>query len=1346
MQQDDFQQRTALVAVLQQYVGTLSGTQATKAKALGITQPRLSDLVRNRADKFSLNALVALAKRAGLQLNVNAQLVPFQRARLSLSPARRAGSPFPMDPRVLGQFDTAEASRLLLRLLRCEVLAAGLSPKNVTLSGSITTPDGGIDAKVVGIPKRDGVLREGSTHYQVKTGSAFKPWQAAQIRKEIFGKARPSKKALGSAVRECLDNDGHYCLITFGHDLLPQQHSDSERHLIELFRACGYPNPRVMVLGQGHIAGEIEEFPSIYCELFGFEQDNFLAYRQWSESPPMTLPLEIGPKQREVIDSIREVLLRDAPSHIRLVGEPGIGKTRLVLEALAVDDMAPSVIYVPTGEDFQKSHLFRTILRSSHPFFLVLVIDDCDDNDRASILAALQSNRNVRLVTIDHGYARGIDSTVTVIECPPLAEESILAILQGYVKAPDYDLKKWAELCQGSPRVAHAVGENLKNNPNDVLKPPASVPVWERFISGFAKTDSIEARERKLVLRYIALFTRFGFNHPVSDEAKFIAEEVRKAEPSITWARFQAIVKHFQDRRVLQGRHTLFLVPKALHLHLWVEFWNQHGRDFDFTDFLQRMPSSMRDWFLRLFTYAHQAEPALAVVRQLLGPQGALSSPRAVASSVTPRLVRYLAEADSSATLSYIERIYGQWHHEDLLAWKDGRQDIVWALECIAVWAECFDKAAHVLAKMAVAENSNNSNNSRGTLVGLFSIGLGWAATQATPAQRFPTLKMLVTSRDDAFHALGLELAESWLSTHGGSRIIGPEHQGLRPTIAFWRPKTYGEVFEAWRQVWRLLVDEYQGAPASRRDGIAKTLISAAPGLVTIAALSQEVIDTLFSLAGAVDNKKPLVGLVIELLRNRNEQLPKEIMARVEELDRLLTGTTLWDRISRFVLHTNWSEDHEFSGSSVQRSTKPDERVQEVATELMSSKQSLEEYAERLLRASGHRLPQLGALCGRQAIDATWDDVLRRQMIEMGQGIGAEFLAGYLAGVRVNDKSRWEAFLLSMLESEQFRAVAIECAWRSGVSNRVLDRMVELFGSGLIEARSFNRFAVRSAADCVSEASINAVVDALLASSDGKASAIAAELLYDYYVSQGSAGEQQKAIPRDRPLRVLLASAKTIGDREAMRDFYWGRLAKHFIQDHPDDAIAVFETVLASGDLLGFTNSEVSKVLLEILRTKPDEAWRAIAAVLDSDRVSSFRLASWLTGEAFEERRTGPSPAAFIPSDALIAWIKEEPEKRSLRALELLPRTLDPAMGGAMTERYIEEFAKEERVAGGLAAHFWSGGWSGPRSAHLERKRDAARRWLSAATTPNVQSWLSEYIASLSADIESAKIEEEREF
>ncbi len=52
---------------------TISGwkvTQAVAAKRLGLTQPRMNDLVRGRINKFSLDALINLAGRAGLSIRV----------------------------------------------------------------------------------------------------------------------------------------------------------------------------------------------------------------------------------------------------------------------------------------------------------------------------------------------------------------------------------------------------------------------------------------------------------------------------------------------------------------------------------------------------------------------------------------------------------------------------------------------------------------------------------------------------------------------------------------------------------------------------------------------------------------------------------------------------------------------------------------------------------------------------------------------------------------------------------------------------------------------------------------------------------------------------------------------------------------------------------------------------------------------------------------------------------------------------------------------------------------------------------------------------------------------------
>ncbi|HET6628395.1 MAG TPA: XRE family transcriptional regulator [Woeseiaceae bacterium] len=62
--------RAELMIALQDRVGRQPGTQSQKAEKLGITQPRLNDLLRGQISKFSLDALVNLASRAGLRVDL----------------------------------------------------------------------------------------------------------------------------------------------------------------------------------------------------------------------------------------------------------------------------------------------------------------------------------------------------------------------------------------------------------------------------------------------------------------------------------------------------------------------------------------------------------------------------------------------------------------------------------------------------------------------------------------------------------------------------------------------------------------------------------------------------------------------------------------------------------------------------------------------------------------------------------------------------------------------------------------------------------------------------------------------------------------------------------------------------------------------------------------------------------------------------------------------------------------------------------------------------------------------------------------------------------------------------
>ena len=69
----DMRLRSDLMISIQQEVAAWGMTQTAAAGRLGITQPRLNDLLRGKVGKFSLGALVDLATRAGLQVRVEVE-------------------------------------------------------------------------------------------------------------------------------------------------------------------------------------------------------------------------------------------------------------------------------------------------------------------------------------------------------------------------------------------------------------------------------------------------------------------------------------------------------------------------------------------------------------------------------------------------------------------------------------------------------------------------------------------------------------------------------------------------------------------------------------------------------------------------------------------------------------------------------------------------------------------------------------------------------------------------------------------------------------------------------------------------------------------------------------------------------------------------------------------------------------------------------------------------------------------------------------------------------------------------------------------------------------------------
>ncbi len=70
--------RAQLMAELKRLIQARKLTQSSAAKLFGVTQPRVSDLVRGKIDLFSIETLVDMLTRAGI------------RVQLRLAPVRHA--------------------------------------------------------------------------------------------------------------------------------------------------------------------------------------------------------------------------------------------------------------------------------------------------------------------------------------------------------------------------------------------------------------------------------------------------------------------------------------------------------------------------------------------------------------------------------------------------------------------------------------------------------------------------------------------------------------------------------------------------------------------------------------------------------------------------------------------------------------------------------------------------------------------------------------------------------------------------------------------------------------------------------------------------------------------------------------------------------------------------------------------------------------------------------------------------------------------------------------------------------------------------------------------------------
>lgn len=1239
---------------------------------------------------------------------------------------------------------SAESALNLIRsLFRAECRYSKLSPAVLTLSERLTVADGGIDAQLdinQEIPT-DSLFQKGLTGFQLKSGSSFKPWTPNSIKGELIN----SKGLLFSEVERLLKFKGRYVVICTGHDLIPEQRNDSKNIIAKVFEEQGYPNLEdfIDVLGAGQLAEFIARHPAVAATITPNPIEDALLIDEWQRNVHMSNPFTPSTEQSEIIEKICDGLLGDA-KHLRVLGEPGLGKSRIVLEAVRHTDIAPIVLYFEHGSQFGQSKIFRYLLKNKTEYPLVLVIDELPEHEMADLWAHLKGRCGaLKLITLDHGRDETHDAEIQRLQAPRLDDPTIKGIIARHV-GDSHALSRWVEICEGSPRVAQAVAENLRANPDDILRSPATVPLWDRFLHGYERRDQQQARQVDCVTRHLALFSRFGYEHPVSEEARYIANLIEKADSSITWARFQEIIRDLRARRVLQGSRTLFFVPRALHIHLWKQFWESYGHGFQFSEVFASMPESLHVWFMSMFKFAGEGATT-SVISDILKINGIYADKQMLTSDKGARFLSNLAEANPSTVLKLLEATIGQWPDEELYAFNGNRQNIVWTLEKIAVWKPYTVRAMKLLARLAVNENAKNSNNATGTLLGLFKIGYEWAATESSPEERLPAMIQLLRSSSDKERQLALKSMYAALDTRGmGSRIVGPEYQGLKERANLWKPETYSNWWESSLLYFQSLIDETKGWPRHLHGQVCDALLDTVEQQLETPPCTEiafQVLETIIY-NPSMDAGK-LNRFFYHWLEYRNDEKYAAINRRLSKISRRYSQRDLQSRFQRYVIDVDWLE---WDDGYRERHGKTRNRSKLLAAALARRIAKQPNLFNKIFHLITPNKQVTGALWyfGEQLAESDSKRILLPQLIELAKASKHHIcLAGYLNIVRTEAYDLYSKTVSYFLLSDQDAWLGARLIIPSIYDDQLLERCLDALEAGRIEAAEFSSLCYGQVAQAVRGAQMGRLIQYLQARSDKKSNDLLLNLLNALPFNDTS--------PFDAKLvfKTIIMAIPVDDGWGQMSGYTWKEVCNKLIKWDASYAMPLLDALFTEMEKeyrLSY-DSYVGTLANELACLDAPGAWNLLVnhfeATLPKWRMD---LLNWLQGGmmGFDEEETY-SPLAYLPTTDIFLWIEQDIENRAALIAHSTPRTLDDEGGGQLTRELLTRYSSIDGVSSGISAIFHSGGFTGPRSQYLKRRRDKFRTWLSAGFQYEVTRWIEDELDDIDQSIVAAEINEERD-
>lgn len=1220
---------------------------------------------------------------------------------------------------------------LARRLFSAEAQEHGIPAGSIHVAENLDAADQGEDAHVIWNdgPEKTNFFPSNHCVIQLKA-TDVSPAQAAGDIRNTAGEIEPP-------IREAIEAGGTY-LVLCAREFTNKQRTARQNKIRETLEAAGVAvKPHQIVFRDAsQIAMWTNAHPAVATWLLEQTQPGltgpFHGWTHWAgRHEHESSPFVADKRLEELRKTIREHVVKRR-TVVRVEGGSGVGKSRLVLEALAAGDgdevssIGDQVIYAVEGEtsSVEIKAAVQSLADSSNR--AIVVVDRCSPETHRDLAAITKRiGSNLSLVIIDFeplGSASAADATCKV----STAESSVIeGILNNKIASlPSEDLRRLLRFASGNPLMAGLLSEAWMRG--DAVSTATEDSMVESIVLGRRPSNS--AALLNAALRASA-FGLLG----VSQERERDVDLIADIGTPRSGDEMRAALEELERRGVAQRRGRLLTIqPQPIALALAERQWRQWGSSRWDQVLTGDLPAYLRVHAARRLAQLNtqpvngQDAVAVQVAKHICRRNGPLDSMDKLGVEGRDTVMASLSEVDAETVLTLLERVTDGLSTETLKKVDKGiRRALCHALEKIAFLPQTFERAALLLLKLAVAENEKWANNATGLFDDFFPV-LG-GNTAADGQQRLQVLDEAARSNDAVQLKIVVKSLLNGAQTESTMRTVGAEVHGSRPALQSWLPPL-------WKDAWQY-IDECLArlvAIAERPDEVGSfarsELGSRFRSLVTRGQIDF-VESTVQRLASAHPYWPSALNSLGDVLQYDEEGLKPGVANRVRKLIADLTPRTQSDRVRFLVTEMPWDYPEDQKVPFEERGVRQTAAIEELTLDLLKQPKTISAYFPQLSQGEQRKGVEFGVALAKLSPDPLrWrEGILGAYESAPPEKRNYVVLCGYLSGLAERNFAAVQAFKEMAWNSPVFAVTLPAVCFSMGITPADIALVRKSLAGGFLRPRMLGQWSFGGVLAKVPEEAIATLMDDLIPM--GSEGFVQASMLLGMYSFRKS--ERLELL---RPQLRLLAEHIPALDADHVRAtdvHHFKEMMEWVLRKGPSDQDARAVAALLAKSLAANPDYDAHGVLRPLLptllSTYGDIAWPILG-----DAIVTNQSARWNFELALGDRHSfsdEKKPAILsLREDQLFGWCHAHPEVGPSFVASITPILLNRSTAASEQQfhplalRLLEEFGDREEVLRALTANMHTFSWSGslqnyfvlfekPLSDLKSHARTSVRRW-----------------------------------